>query len=150
MSSTTSSPSPSSSSPTSDTSFLHLHPVYPCVLPTPVTYTLYVAVITNAGILYELEKLPFYESDAISQELVCLLHDSLHLQSYYSSSVPVMIDYLSGTSFLLVHTTQCMLPLGLCQFLKDQYIFSLGPRCFSFMPFPQDAPTPVPLQLFAS
>ena len=62
----------------------------------------------------------------------------------------VTIDYLSGTSFLLVRTTQRMLPLGLCQFLEDQYIFSLGPRCFSFTPFPQEAPTPVPLQLFAS
>ena len=62
----------------------------------------------------------------------------------------VTIDYLSGTSFLLVCTTQRMLPLGLCQFLEDQYIFSLGPHCFSFAPFPQEAPTPVPLQLFAS
>ena len=88
MSSTTSSPSPSSSSPTSDTSFLHSHPVYPCVLPTPVTYTLYIAVVMDAGILYKLVKLPFYESNAISQELICLLHDSLHLQSYSSSSVP--------------------------------------------------------------
>ena len=88
MSSSTSSPSPSPSSPTSNLSFLCLHPIYPCVLPTPVTYTLYVAVVTNAPILYELEKHPFYESDAISQELVCLLHDSLRLQSYYSSSSP--------------------------------------------------------------
>ena len=69
-------------------SFLRSHPVYPCILPTSVTYTLYVTVITNTPILYELEKLPFYESDAISQELVCLLHDSLRLQSYYSSFTP--------------------------------------------------------------
>ena len=88
MSSITSYPSSPPSSPTSKTSFLHSYPVYPCVLPTPITYTLYVAVITNTGILYELEKLPFYESNAISQELVCLLHDSLRLQSYYSSSIP--------------------------------------------------------------
>ena len=88
MSSTTSSPLSPSPSPVSNTSFLHSHSVYPCVLPTPITYTLYVTVVTNAGVLYELEKLPFYESDAISQELVCLLHNSLCLQSYYSSSVP--------------------------------------------------------------
>ena len=62
----------------------------------------------------------------------------------------VTIDYLSRTSFLLIRTTQHMLPLGLCQYLEDQYVFSLGPRCFSFVPFPLDAPTPVPLLLFAS
>ena len=88
MSSPSSSQSSSPSSPTSESSFLYSHPVYPCVLPTPITYTLYVVVVTNAAILYEVEKLPFYESDAISQELVRLLHDSLCLQSYYSSSVP--------------------------------------------------------------
>ena len=88
MSSITSSPSSPLSSPTSDLSFLCSYPVNPCILPTPVTYTLYVTVVTNATILYELKKLPFYEFDAISQELVCLLHDSLHLQSYYSCSVP--------------------------------------------------------------
>ena len=68
--------------------FLHSHPAYPCILPTSVTYTLYIAVVTNAAVLYELEKLPFYESDAISQELVRLLHNALRLQSYYSVSTP--------------------------------------------------------------
>ena len=62
----------------------------------------------------------------------------------------VTIDYLYRASFLLIRTTQRMLPLGLCQYLEDRYVFSLGPRCFSFAPFPQDAPTPVPLLLFAS
>ena len=62
----------------------------------------------------------------------------------------VTIDYLSGTSFLLVHTTQRMLPLGLCQYIEDRYVFSLGPRCFSLAPYPPDAPTPVPLLLFVS
>ena len=52
------------------------------------TYTLYIAIITNAPVLYEIEKLPFYESDAISQELVRLLHDALQLQSYYLLSTP--------------------------------------------------------------
>ena len=88
MSSSSSFPSSSPSSPTFDTCFLHSYPAYPCVLPTSITYTLYVAVITNATVLYEIEKLPFYESDAISQELVRLLHDALRLQSYYSSSTP--------------------------------------------------------------
>ena len=88
MASPSFSPPSSPSSPTSELSFLHSYPVYRCVLPTPVTYTLYIAVITNATVLYEVEKLPFYELDAISQELVRLLHDSLCLQSYYSSSTP--------------------------------------------------------------
>ena len=61
-----------------------------------------------------------------------------------------MIDYLSGASFLLIRTTQRMLPLGLCQYLEDWYIFSFGPHCFSFTPFPQDTPIPVPLLLFTS
>ena len=62
----------------------------------------------------------------------------------------VMIDYLSGTSFLLCYSYCRMLPLGLCQYLQDWYIFSLGPQTFSLAPFPQDTPTPVPLLLFAS
>ena len=62
----------------------------------------------------------------------------------------VMIDYLSGTSFLLCYSYHHMLPLGLCQYLEDRYVFSLGPQTFSLAPFPQDAPTPVPLLLFAS
>ena len=88
MSASSFSLSPSPSSPTFDTCFLHSYPVYPCILPTSVTHTLYIAVVTNATILYKLEKLPFYESDAISQELVRLLHDALRLQSYYSVSTP--------------------------------------------------------------
>ena len=62
----------------------------------------------------------------------------------------VTIDYLYGASFLLIRTTRCMFPLGLCEYLEDWYVFSLGPRCFSFAPFPEDTPTPVPLLLFAS
>ena len=62
----------------------------------------------------------------------------------------VTIDYLSRTSFLLVRTTQRMFPLGLCQYIEDWYVFSLGPRCFSLAPYPPDAPTPVPLLLFVS
>ena len=88
MSSTSSSPSSPPSPPSSELSFLHTFPIYPCVLPTPVTYTLYVAVITNTPVLYEIEKPPFYESDTISQELVRLLHDALRLQSYYPQSAP--------------------------------------------------------------
>ena len=88
MSSTSSSPSSPLSPPSSELSFLRNFPIYPCVLPTSVTYTLYVTIITNAPILYEIEKPPFYESDAISQELVRLLHDALRLQSYYPQSTP--------------------------------------------------------------
>ena len=62
----------------------------------------------------------------------------------------VMIDYLSGTSFLLCCSYCRMLPLGLCQYLEDWYVFSLGPQSFSLTPFPPDAPTPVPLLLFVS
>ena len=64
--------------------------------------------------------------------------------------VAVMIDYLSGTSFLLCCSYCRMLPLGLCQYLEDRYVFSLGPQSFSLTPFSQDAPTPVPLLLFSS
>ena len=62
----------------------------------------------------------------------------------------VTIDYLDGTSFLLCRSYRRMLPLGLCQYLEDRYIFTLGPQHFSLVPFPQDAPTPVPLLLFPS
>ena len=103
MSSTTSPPSSPPPSPTFETSFLHSYPVYPCILPMPVTYTLYVTVIMNTTVLYELKKLPFYESNAISQELVRLLHDSLRLQSYYSSSVPDPDQALLHVTGDLVH-----------------------------------------------
>ena len=62
----------------------------------------------------------------------------------------VTIDYLDGTSFLLCRSYRRMLPLGLCQYLEDRYVFTLGPQHFSLVPFPQDAPTPVPLLLFPS
>ena len=61
-----------------------------------------------------------------------------------------MIDYLEGTSFLLCCSYHRMFPLGLCQYLEDRYVFSLGPQHFSLAPFPQDAPTPVPLLIFPS
>ena len=105
MSSSSSFPSSSPSLPTFDSCFLHSHPVYPCVLPTSVTYTLYVAAVTNATVLYKIEKLPFYESDAISQELVCSLHDTLRLQSYYSSSTPDPDQALLLITGDLVHHT---------------------------------------------
>ena len=48
--------------------------------------------------------------------------------------IPVTIDYLYEASFLLVRTTQRMFPLGLCQYLEDQYvlrsIISMGPLFF--------------------
>ena len=59
----------------------------------------------------------------------------------------VTIDYVEDTSFLLTHSYHCMFPLGLCQYLEDWYVFSLGSQHFSLVPFPQDAPTPVPLLL---
>ena len=62
----------------------------------------------------------------------------------------VTINYLSRTSFLLCYSYRRMFPLGLCQYLEDRYIFSLGPQSFSLAPFPQDTPTPVPLLLFTS
>ena len=65
------------SSPSStDLSFLCSMPVYPCLLPASVTLTLYVAAITDTPTLYTIERLPLYEFDAISQELVRLLLDT--------------------------------------------------------------------------
>ena len=62
----------------------------------------------------------------------------------------VTIDYSEGTSFLLCRSYHHMFPLGLCQYLEDQYVFTLGPQYFLLVPFPLDAPTPVPLLLFPS
>ena len=105
MSSSSSFPSSSPPLPTFDTCFLHSYPAYPCILPTSVTYTLYITVVTNTAILYELEKLPFYESNTISQELVRLLHDTLCLQSYYSASTPDPDQTLLHVTGDLVHRT---------------------------------------------
>ena len=62
----------------------------------------------------------------------------------------VMIVYLDGTSFLLCRAYRRMFPLGLCQYLEDQYVFTLGPQSFSLAPFSEGIPTPVPLLLFPS
>ena len=62
----------------------------------------------------------------------------------------VMVDHLDGTSFLLCRAYRRMLPLGLCQYLEDRYVFTLGPQSFSLAPFSEDAPAPVPLLLFPS
>ena len=62
----------------------------------------------------------------------------------------VTIDYLDNTSFLLRRAYRRMFPLGLCQYLEDWYIFTLGPQSFSLAPFSEDALTPVPLLLFPS
>ena len=77
-----------------------------------------------------------------------IINDNASMVS--SSSHFVTIDYLEGTSFLLCCSYRHMFPLGLCQYLEDQYVFSLGPQHFSLAPFPQDAPTPVPLLIFPS
>ena len=79
------SPSPSST----DLSFLCSTPVYPCLLSTSVTLMLYVAAITNAPTLYAIEKLPFYESDTISQELVCLLLNTFRFHLHYICTISV-------------------------------------------------------------
>ena len=80
----------SASSPSStDLSFLHSTPVYPCLLPASVTLTLYVAAITNAPTLYTIERLPLYEFDAVSQELVHLLLDTFRFRLHYIRTVPV-------------------------------------------------------------
>ena len=67
-----------------------------------------------------------------------------------ASAPDVTIDYVEGTSVLLCCSYRRMFPLGLCQYLEDRYVFSLGPQHFSLVPVSQDAPTPVPLLLFPS
>ena len=95
----------------------------------------------------------FFTFYAIAITLIIGTLITLPVDAFVNAVKPthsVTIDYLHGASFLLICTTQRMFPLGLCQYLEDRYVFSLGPRCFSFAPFPEDAPTPVPLLLFAS
>ena len=81
----------SASSPSStNLSFLCSTPVYPCLLPASITLTLYVAVITNTPALYAIERLPFYESNAISQELVRLLLDTFRFRLHYNHTVQIL------------------------------------------------------------
>lgn len=56
--SSSSSPSSNPSTLMPNLSFLWHNTVYPCLLPTLVTYTHYIAALTNAPTLYEIEKLP--------------------------------------------------------------------------------------------
>ena len=86
-----SSPPLSSSIPSSsfaDLFFLHSTPLYPCLLPTFVTHTLYVTVVTDPPTLYTIENLPFYKLDLSSQELVCLLLDTFHFHLQYIRTSP--------------------------------------------------------------
>ena len=71
-----------------DLSFLCSIPVYPCLLPASIILTLYIVAITDAPTLYAIERLPFYESDAISHELVCLLLDTFCFHLHYIHTVP--------------------------------------------------------------
>ena len=62
-------------------------PVYLCLLPASITLTLYVAAITNAPTLYAIERLPLYELDTVSQELIRLLLDTFCFQLHYIHTV---------------------------------------------------------------
>ena len=109
----------------------------------PVTYTLYVAVIANAHILYEIEKLPFYESDAISQELVHLLHDALRLQSYYPQSTREPNQALLLTTRELVQQTLNILHLhsfhSYLTWLEPMTLFPVfSPIFLSLSPYEQE------------
>ena len=59
------------------------------LVPASVTLTLYVTAITDAPTLYAIERLPLYESDTVSQELVHLLLDTFRFQLHYIHTVLV-------------------------------------------------------------
>ena len=63
--------------------------MYSCLLPASVTLTLYIAAITNTPTLYTIERLPLYESNIISQELICLLLDTFCFRMHYVHTIPV-------------------------------------------------------------
>ena len=87
--STSFSPSLASSPLSTELSFLHSTPVYLCLLSTSIILTLYVTAITDTPTLYTIECLPLYESNIISQELVCLLLDTFHFQMHYIRTIPI-------------------------------------------------------------
>ena len=72
--------------------------LYPCLLPASIMLTLYVTAITNAPTLYTIEGLPFYESGAISQELVSLLLDTFCFQLHY-----IHTTFVSNQALLLLN-----------------------------------------------
>ena len=82
--------------------------------------------------------------DLLQEELIVLMPGA---QVYERDNV--MVSYLDGYKFVIWMSHCLFFPLGLTLFTKDQYTFTLDSYSFSLVPFPQDAPTPVPILLFS-
>ena len=78
----------SSSLSSPNNSPIHTRPVQPTCLPIFYARILYAAILTNPVLMHEIEEMPLFIEDTISQELVCLFHDTTMAQNYHFLSVP--------------------------------------------------------------
>ena len=67
---------------------IHTRPVQPTCLPIFYTHILYAAILTNPILMCEIEEMPLFIEDTISQELVHLFHDTTMAQNYHFLSTP--------------------------------------------------------------
>ena len=57
-------------------------------LPIFYTHILYATTLTNPVLMHEVEEMPLFIEDTISQELVCLFHDTTMAQNYHFLPTP--------------------------------------------------------------
>ena len=78
----------SSSLSSPNNSPIHTRPVQPTCLPIFYTRILYATILTNPILMREIEEMPLFIEDTISQELICLFHDTTMAQNYHFLSAP--------------------------------------------------------------
>ena len=67
---------------------IHTRPVQPTCLPIFYAHILYTAILTNPILMHKIEEMPLFIEDTLSQELVCLFHDTTMAQNYHFLSAP--------------------------------------------------------------
>ena len=78
----------SSSLSSPNNSPIHTRPVQPTCLPIFYARILYAAILINPVLMREIEEMPLFIENTISQELVYLFHDTTIAQKYHFLSTP--------------------------------------------------------------
>ena len=88
-------------------------PVQPTCLPIFYTHILYPTILTDPVLMREVEEMPLFIEDTISQELVHLFHNTTMAQNYHFHSVPLDLpaEYSVPLRVTLTHIPECILSL---------------------------------------
>ena len=92
---------------------IHTRPVQPTCLPIFYAHILYAAILANPILMHEIEDMLLFIEDTISQELVCLFHDTTMAQNYHFLSAPLDLPAKYGIllRLTLAHIPECTLSL---------------------------------------